>query len=96
MVSLIYAAFSWAVTILISVTPLSGLDAIVGIGSSIVRLPILLLLFVLGFHLLFQTLLFRVFLGFPMIISKSASERSWVFHLGAAFVSRDGSECRLV
>jgi hypothetical protein len=53
-VSLIYAVFSWAVTILISVVSLSDLGAIVGIGSSIVTLQILLLLFGLGFYLLFQ------------------------------------------
>jgi len=53
-VSLIYTVFSWAMTILISVMSLSGLGAIMGIGSSIVALPIWLILFGLGFYLLFQ------------------------------------------
>jgi hypothetical protein len=54
MVSLIYAVFSWLMTILISVVSLSGLGAIMGIGSSIIMLPIWLILFGLGFYLLFQ------------------------------------------
>jgi hypothetical protein len=54
MVSLIYAVFSWLMTILISVVSLSGLGAIMGIGSSIILLPIWLILFGLGFYLLFQ------------------------------------------
>jgi hypothetical protein len=54
MVSLIYAVFSWLMTILISVVSLSGLGAIMGIGSSIITLPIWLILFGLGFYLLFQ------------------------------------------
>jgi len=53
-VSLIYAVFSWLMTILISVVSLSGLGAIAGIGSSIILLPIWLILFGLGFYLLFQ------------------------------------------
>jgi len=53
-VSLIYAVFSWLMTILISVVSLSGLGAIMGIGSSIILLPIWLILFGLGFYLLFQ------------------------------------------
>ena len=54
MVSLFYAVFSWLMTILISVVSLSGLGAIMGIGSSIILLPIWLILFGLGFYLLFQ------------------------------------------
>jgi len=54
MVSLIYAVVSWLMTILISVVSLSGLGAIMGIGSSIILLPIWLILFGLGFYLLFQ------------------------------------------
>jgi len=54
MVSLLYAVFSWLMTILISVVSLSGLGAIMGIGSSIILLPIWLILFGLGFYLLFQ------------------------------------------
>jgi hypothetical protein len=54
MVSLIYAVFSWLMTILVSVVSLSGLGAIMGIGSSIILLPIWLILFGLGFYLLFQ------------------------------------------
>jgi hypothetical protein len=54
MVSLIYAVFSWLMTILISVVSLSGLGAIMGIGSSIIMLPIWLILFGLSFYLLFQ------------------------------------------
>jgi len=53
-VSLIYAVFSWLMTILISVVSLSGFGAIMGIGSSIILLPIWLILFGLGFYLLFQ------------------------------------------
>jgi len=53
-VSLFYAVFSWLMTILISVVSLSGLGAIMGIGSSIIMLPIWLILFGLGFYLLFQ------------------------------------------
>jgi hypothetical protein len=53
-VSLAYTVFSWLMTILISVLSLSGLRAIMGIGSSIVMLPIWLILFGLGFYLLFQ------------------------------------------
>ena len=53
-VSLIYAVFSWLMTILISVVSLSGMGAIMGIGSSIILLPIWLILFGLGFYLLFQ------------------------------------------
>jgi hypothetical protein len=53
-VSLFYAAFSWVMTILISLMSLSGLGAIAGIGSSIILIPIWLILFGLGFYLLFQ------------------------------------------
>lgn len=53
-VSLIYAAFSWVMTILISLMTFSGWGAIAGIGSSIILIPIWLILFGLGFYLLFQ------------------------------------------
>jgi hypothetical protein len=54
MVSLIYAAFSWVMTILISLISLRGLSAIAGIGSSIILIPVWLIFFGLGFYLLFQ------------------------------------------
>ena len=54
MVSLAYSVFSWLMTFLISVVSFSGLGAIVGIGSSIIMLPIWLILFGLSFYLLFQ------------------------------------------
>jgi hypothetical protein len=53
-VSVIYAAFSCVMTILISVVSFNGLGAIAGIGSSIVILPVWLILFGLSFYLLFQ------------------------------------------
>jgi hypothetical protein len=54
LVWLIYAAFSWVMTILISITSLNGLGAIAGIGSSIVALPVWLIIFGVSFYLLFQ------------------------------------------
>jgi hypothetical protein len=53
-VLLVNAMFSGVITILISVMSLSGLGTIVGIVSAIIALPIQLILFGLGFYLLFQ------------------------------------------
>jgi hypothetical protein len=46
--------FAWLIGLLISVVSASGLGAIVGIGSSIIFLPILLIFVGLSFYLLFQ------------------------------------------
>ena len=54
MVYVVYAVFSVVVGALISVMSLSGMPAIMGIGSAIIALPIQLIFFGLGFYLLFQ------------------------------------------
>ena len=54
MVWVVYAVFSVVVGALISVMSLSGMGAIMGIGSAIIALPIQLIFFGLGFYLLFQ------------------------------------------
>ena len=54
MVWVAYAVFSLVIGALISVMSLSGMGAIMGIGSAIIALPILLIFFGLAFYLLFQ------------------------------------------
>jgi len=51
---LAHAMFTWLMGLLISVVSLSGFGTIMRIGSSIILLPIQLILFGLGFYLLFQ------------------------------------------
>ena len=51
---LAYAVFSWLITILISVVSLSGFGTIIGIGATIIGLPIQLIFFGLAYYLLFQ------------------------------------------
>lgn len=51
---LAFAVFSWLMTILISVVSLSGLGTIMGIGATIIALPIQLIFFGLAYYLLFQ------------------------------------------
>jgi hypothetical protein len=53
-VSLIYWVFLWLMGILISMASFSATGAIMRIGASIISLPIGLILFGLGFYLLFQ------------------------------------------
>jgi hypothetical protein len=53
-VMLLNGVFSWLITFVISVVSLSGLGTIVGLFSAIIALPIQLILFGLGFYLLFQ------------------------------------------
>ena len=54
MVWVAYAVFSLVIGALISVMSLSGMGAIMGIGSAIIALPIQLIFFGLAFYLLFQ------------------------------------------
>jgi hypothetical protein len=54
MVCVVYVVFSVVIGALISVMSLSGMGAILGIGSAIIALPIQLILFGLAFYLLFQ------------------------------------------
>jgi hypothetical protein len=51
---LVYAVVSWALTILTLALSFRGLGAIVGIGSTIIWIPIQLIFFGLSFYLLFQ------------------------------------------
>jgi hypothetical protein len=53
-VSLFYSCFSWVMTILISLSTLDGYGVVAGIGSSIVMLPVWLIMFGVSFYLLFQ------------------------------------------
>jgi hypothetical protein len=54
MVWVVYVVFSVVIGAMISVMSLSGMGAIMGIGSAIIALPIQLIFFGLAFYLLFQ------------------------------------------
>lgn len=53
-VSLIYGAFSWAMTILTALLSFDGFTTVAGIGLTILMLPVWAIFFALGFYLLFQ------------------------------------------